>query len=99
MACVLRVVTDQGVVECEHVLLCTNVWASVLAKKVGIRFPLLGVEHQYAITEPLEEMGRGQRSLHYPPDPAPPGFLALLSPGLRQLRDRQLSPQVAAFRW
>ncbi len=53
---VRRVVTDQGVVECEHVLLCTNVWASVLAKKVGIRFPLLGVEHQYAITEPLEEL-------------------------------------------
>ncbi|MCB0025377.1 MAG: FAD-binding oxidoreductase, partial [Caldilinea sp.] len=50
---VRRVVTDQGAIECEHVLLCTNVWASVLADKVGIRFPLLGVEHQYAITEPL----------------------------------------------
>jgi len=53
---VRRVVTDQGAIECEHVLLCTNVWASVLADKVGIRFPLLGVEHQYAITEPLPEL-------------------------------------------
>ena len=51
-----RVVTDQGVVECDHVLLCTNVWASVLAEKVGLRFPLMGVEHQLAYTEPLPEL-------------------------------------------
>jgi glycine cleavage system T protein len=51
-----RVVTDQGVVECEHVLLCTNVWASVMAEKVGLRFPLMGVEHQLAYTEPLPEL-------------------------------------------
>ena len=50
------VVTDQGTVECEFVLLCTNVWASVLADKVGLRFPLMGVEHQLVYTEPLAEL-------------------------------------------
>lgn len=53
---VRRVVTDNGTIECEHVLLCTNVWASVLAERVGVRFPLMGVEHRLAITEPLGEL-------------------------------------------
>ena len=50
------VVTSQGTVECEFVLLCTNVWAAVLADKVGLRFPLVGVEHQVVYTEPLAEL-------------------------------------------
>lgn len=50
------VITDQGTIKADHVLLATNVWASVLPEKVGLRFPILGVEHQYVITEPLEEL-------------------------------------------
>ncbi len=50
------VVTDQGSVICDHVLLCTNVWASVLADRVGLRFPIMGVEHQLVYTEPLAEL-------------------------------------------
>ncbi|HHY57963.1 MAG TPA: FAD-dependent oxidoreductase [Chloroflexi bacterium] len=53
---VRHVVTDQGVVECEHVLLCTNAWTTVLAARAGLRFPVLGVEQQYVITEPLVEL-------------------------------------------
>lgn len=53
---VRRIVTDQGVVECEHVLLCTNAWTTVLAEKAGVRFPVLGVEQQYVITESLPEL-------------------------------------------
>lgn len=51
---VRRVLTSQGAMECEHVLLCAGVWAAALARKMGIRFPLLGVEYQCVITEPLE---------------------------------------------
>jgi hypothetical protein len=50
------VITDRGVVACDHVLLCTNVWASVLADRVGLRFPIMGVEHQLVYTEPLAEL-------------------------------------------
>ena len=50
------IVTDQGTIQAEQVLLATNVWASVLPQKVGLRFPILGVEHQYVITEPLPEL-------------------------------------------
>ncbi|MEZ4709284.1 MAG: FAD-dependent oxidoreductase [Caldilineaceae bacterium] len=50
------VLTDGGRIEAEQVLLATNVWASVLPEKIGLRFPILGVEHQYVITEPLAEL-------------------------------------------
>ncbi|MEZ4866716.1 MAG: FAD-dependent oxidoreductase [Caldilineaceae bacterium] len=52
----MGVITDQGTIQAEQVLLATNVWASVLPAKVGLRFPILGVEHQYVITEPLPEL-------------------------------------------
>ena len=35
------VVTDQGRIECEQVLLCTNIWGSVLADKVGVMMPMM----------------------------------------------------------
>lgn len=50
------VVTDKGTIKSEQILLATNVWASVLPEKVGLRFPILGVEHQYVITGPLPEL-------------------------------------------
>jgi glycine cleavage system T protein len=50
------VITDRGVIQAEQVLLATNVWASVLPEQLGLRFPILGVEHQYVITEPLPEL-------------------------------------------
>ncbi|MEM7346561.1 MAG: FAD-dependent oxidoreductase [Chloroflexota bacterium] len=50
------VVTDQGRVECEQVLLCTNIWGSVLANKIGIKLPMMACAHHYAITEPLPEL-------------------------------------------
>ncbi|MEM7799335.1 MAG: FAD-dependent oxidoreductase, partial [Chloroflexota bacterium] len=50
------VTTDKGTIRADIILLCTNVWASVLPEKVGIRLPILGVEHQYAISEPLPEL-------------------------------------------
>ena len=50
------VVTDQGRIECEQVLLCTNIWGSVLADKVGVTLPMMACAHHYAITEPLPEL-------------------------------------------
>ncbi|MCS6828296.1 MAG: FAD-dependent oxidoreductase [Caldilinea sp.] len=50
---VRRVLTPEGAIECEDVLLCAGVWAAALARKAGARFPLVGVEYQYVITEPL----------------------------------------------
>ncbi|MBI3958762.1 MAG: FAD-dependent oxidoreductase, partial [Chloroflexi bacterium] len=43
-------------IECEQVLLCTNIWGPLLGDKLGVRLPLLAFEHQYVITEPLAEL-------------------------------------------
>ncbi len=50
------VITDQGRIDCEQVLLCTNIWGSVLADKVGVTLPMMACAHHYAITEPLPEL-------------------------------------------
>lgn len=47
------VVTDQGRIECERVVLCGGQWTRALAATVGVNVPLVSVEHQYVITEPL----------------------------------------------
>jgi glycine cleavage system T protein len=60
------VVTPKGKIRTGQVLLCTNIWAPVLGAKVGLSIPLLAVEHQYAITEPLAELAGTERELVHP---------------------------------
>ncbi len=45
-------------IECDHVLLATNIWGPVLADKLGVNIPLLAFEHQYAITAPLPALAQ-----------------------------------------
>ncbi|MEI7547056.1 MAG: FAD-dependent oxidoreductase [Actinomycetota bacterium] len=47
------VVTDQGRIECEKIVLCAGQWTRELAATVGVNVPLVSVEHQYIITEPF----------------------------------------------
>jgi dimethylglycine oxidase len=47
---------DSGRIETERVLLATNIWARILADQLDIKLPVYPVEHQYAITEPLDEL-------------------------------------------
>jgi len=49
-------------IECEAVLLCTNIWGPVLGDKLGVPLPLLAYEHQYTITEPLPALARFNRA-------------------------------------
>ena len=60
------VVTDQGTVRADEVLLCTNIWGPVLAGRVGVRLPLMAVEHQYLISEPLPELAGETRFIAHP---------------------------------
>lgn len=50
---VRAVVTDQGRIECEKVVVCAGQWTRDLAATVGVAVPLVSVEHQYVITEPF----------------------------------------------
>ncbi len=60
------VITDQGTIRADEVLLCTNIWGPVLAGRVGLRLPLMAVEHQYLISEPLPELAGETRFIAHP---------------------------------
>jgi sarcosine dehydrogenase len=50
---VRAVVTNHGRIACEKVVLCCGQWTRDLAATIGVNVPLVPVEHQYVITEPL----------------------------------------------
>jgi sarcosine dehydrogenase len=50
---VRAVVTGAGRVACESVVCCAGQWTRDLARTVGVTVPLVSVQHQYLITEPI----------------------------------------------
>ncbi|MCB1385825.1 MAG: GcvT family protein [Nitratireductor sp.] len=48
------VVTDRGRIACEKVVLCGGQWSRAFAATVGVNVPLVSVEHQYMVTEPID---------------------------------------------
>ncbi len=63
---VTAVVTDKGTIQTDHVLLATNIWGPVLSDRLGVKLPLMAVEHQYLISEPLEELAGEEREIVHP---------------------------------
>ncbi|MES3517720.1 MAG: FAD-dependent oxidoreductase [Natronomonas sp.] len=53
---VQAVVTENGTIECNEVVVATNIWARQLGEKLGVHLPVAPVEHQYTMTESLPEM-------------------------------------------
>lgn len=60
------VVTERGTIRADEVLLCTNIWGPVLGDRAGVKLPLMAVEHQYTITEPLPELAGETRFIVHP---------------------------------
>jgi glycine cleavage system aminomethyltransferase T/glycine/D-amino acid oxidase-like deaminating enzyme len=50
------VVTDAGRIECDRCVVATNNWGYQTGKLAGLDLPIAPVEHQYVVTEPLEEL-------------------------------------------
>jgi len=48
------VVTDKGRIDCEIVICCGGQWTRDFAASVGVNVPLVSVEHQYMVTEPID---------------------------------------------
>ncbi|KAG1702888.1 Sarcosine dehydrogenase, mitochondrial [Nymphon striatum] len=46
--------TDKGTIECGVVIACCGQWTRDFAKTVGVNVPLVSVEHQYMVTEPID---------------------------------------------
>jgi aminomethyltransferase len=53
---VRAVVTENGIIECNEVVVATNIWARQLGEKLGVHLPVTPVEHQYTMTESLDEL-------------------------------------------
>jgi glycine/D-amino acid oxidase-like deaminating enzyme len=63
---VVAIVTDQGRIECDDAMLCTNIWSPAITAKIGMNIPLVSVEHQYLVLEPLAELGDESREIVHP---------------------------------
>lgn len=52
---VVSVITngEAGTINCQQAIVCTNIWAPLLAEKTGTTMPLFPGEHQYIFTDPV----------------------------------------------
>ncbi|MEM9104281.1 MAG: FAD-dependent oxidoreductase [Pseudomonadota bacterium] len=51
---VTGVVTERGRIACEKIVCCAGQWSRTLAASAGVCVPLVSVQHQYLVTEPIE---------------------------------------------
>lgn len=49
---------DHPRLDCDYVVIATNVWAPLLGDRLGVPIPLMGYEHQYLVSGPLPELDR-----------------------------------------
>ncbi len=76
---VTGVVTDQGTVEAEFVVLSAGIWSRQLGEAIGVSVPLQAAEHYYLITEPFEGV---QADLPVLEDPSTYGYFREETGGL-----------------
>ncbi|MCH8925290.1 MAG: GcvT family protein [Proteobacteria bacterium] len=60
------VVTAEGAIACEVVIDCAGQWAREVAALAGVNVPLVSVQHQYVVTEPIEGVARDLPTLRDP---------------------------------
>ncbi|MGB3808663.1 MAG: FAD-dependent oxidoreductase [Parvibaculum sp.] len=60
------VTTPFGKIACDTVILCAGQWTREVAAQVGVNVPLVSVEHQYLITEPIAGVTRDLPTMRDP---------------------------------
>ena len=63
---VIAVMTAAGRDRCEKVVICAGQWTRQLARMAGVNVPLVSVQHQYLITEPIPGVRRDLPTLRDP---------------------------------
>ncbi len=58
--------TSAGFVACEKLVCCAGQWSRDLAASVGVSVPLVSVQHQYMVTEPIAGVARDLPTLRDP---------------------------------
>jgi 4-methylaminobutanoate oxidase (formaldehyde-forming) len=60
------VISEHGFIECEVVICCAGQWTRNFAATAGVNVPLVSVEHQYMITEPIDGITTDMPTLRDP---------------------------------
>lgn len=63
---ITAVETAKGTIECNTVVNAGGVWARELGKKMGVNLACCGVEHQYLITDNLDDVNANMPSMRDP---------------------------------
>ena len=63
---VAGVVTDQGTIQAEIVVNCAGQWAREIGQLAGVNVPLVSVQHQYIVTEPIPGVMKNLPTLRDP---------------------------------
>jgi len=63
---VRAVVTDQGRISCDKLVICAGQWSRALGGMAGVNIPLVPVQHQYLITEPIAGVASNLPTLRDP---------------------------------
>ena len=63
---VVGITTAEGAIACEVVVDCAGQWAREVAGLAGVNVPLVSVQHQYIVTEPIEGVARDLPTLRDP---------------------------------
>jgi len=58
--------TSQGAIEAEQILIATGIWAPTTGAMAGITIPLKPMQHQYAVTTPLEQLAGETEEVRHP---------------------------------
>ena len=58
--------TEHGRIECENVVVCAGLWTRQFAKRFGVNVPLVAMEHQFMVTEPIPDMPKNLPTLRDP---------------------------------
>ena len=76
------VVTEQGIVTCEHVINAAGLWAREVGAMAGVYMPLHPMEHQYFITDDIPEVLDHPTELPHVMDPGGETYLRQEGQGL-----------------
>lgn len=58
-----QVVTEQGTINCEHVVNAAGLWAKQVGRMAGIELPVSPLEHHYLLTETIPEVAALDKEL------------------------------------
>ena len=76
------VVTDKGIIHCEHVVNAAGLWAREVGALAGVYLPLHPMEHQYLVTEETPEIYEREHEHPHVMDPAGESYLRQEGRGL-----------------